>query len=762
MALVDYKQGDVMARAGNDSKTLYFVIKGSVSGSFLGRKFNFGQGDAIGLCALNSRAYGMTYTAASDCTVFPYPCTELSDAEKPLKTSADLMWKTVNSLSRQTTAILSLRKKLKAEAEKAYTRLNTIYPEYQRLCGLYSFSAKQLSGVGNVQNPADIDIIPDWKQEYYPEILKLDAAVQRDFFANAGVSWGFLQTGVTHLELILQSTEIYDKYLKEIAKLFLNDDAHDLLGLVIELYEKSYNMRGASETVGAVAMQIVELCRATSGIDQNLLSTRIAGFGKDFGQAQENTENLEDVPENTGGIKQDLKNSMYEILEYAGIGEEEINKFARNIHEFTNTRDRTSSENDVYRLRRDLTNDFYKIYTDTFIKSLKDKQIPTVVKMFLNFGYVDAELAGAENADYLYSIADGYKGDPQNGVYTVCEWLTAIYKGEKEPSQGDLDMDFTLYVKETLQSRRLHGDELAKEERRMMADNTEKLRYELENVFPIGNKITFGRISSYCPVFGDHNVQRNLPTSLVTAQKVQEMLVDIKNIDFSAFYREIMYANHDLQISATSTNIEHLPNFILMPNVGTRGAMWQENEGRNRNTKSRMFLPVFMIEDLKTAMLRLTGEFRWEIVKRSQGARWSDASYPSLTSEYFTYLQFYRGNRDLSVDAKASVKTELMRARNVYRAVFVNNYIDWLLYESAGSQRLNKVARRIMMMYCPFPSDLRQKIGTNPQYTDPVKQFDLKNSQNRKKLENLIQRIKQQQNKPAPQELLDELSFLEK
>ncbi|MCL2752856.1 MAG: cyclic nucleotide-binding domain-containing protein [Defluviitaleaceae bacterium] len=763
MALKEYKQGDVLCAAGQKAQTLYFVTKGNVKGSFLGRTFNFGQGDAIGLCALSGGNYAMTYTAASDdLVVFPYPCCCLGDAEKPLKTSADLMWKTVNSLGKQNSQILSLRSRLKNEAQKAYEFLTTAYAEYKRLCNTYSFSAKQLMGVDLMSSPSDGDTMEDWKQNYYHEILKLDSNLQRDFFAPSGISWGFLQIGVGHLEKILKSAEGYYGYLQGIAKVYIDVTGLDLLGFVMELHKNSIHLRGADEAVGTLVKQIAELLQNTTGVDQNLLKERVGDFSKNLAKPISDEE-MQDAPATDGssGVKANLKDSLYTILEYAGVDEEEINKFARNIHEFTSVRDRTSSENDVYRLRRELTNDFYTVYTSVLIKSLEDKQLPTVIKMFLNFGYMDADLAGHDNADYLYSIADSYKGDPQNGVYTITEWLSAIYKGEKEPSQGDLDMDFALYVKEALQSRRLDQVEYEKEEKRMMADNGEKLRFELENVFPIGNKITFGRISSYCPVFGDHNVQRNLPGALVTAQRVSETLKEITDLDFSAFYREIMYSNQELEINSAQTSIEHMPNFILMPNVGTRGAMWQEIEGRNRNTKARVFLPAFMLEDLRNIMMRLTGEFRWEICKRTQGARWSDASYPSLTSEYFTYLQFYRGNRDLSVDSKASVKTELMRARNVYRAVFVNNYIDWLMYESGGSQRLNKVARRIMMMYCPFPAEHRQKLGQNPQYADPVKQYELAKGKDVQKLSNTMQKVKQL-NKPIPQELLDEVAFLEK
>ena len=54
-----------------------------------------------------------------------------------------------------------------------------------------------------------------------------------------------------------------------------------------------------------------------------------------------------------------------------------------------------------------------------------------------------------------------------------------------------------------------------------------------------------------------------------------------------------------------------------------RGVMWQEIEGRKRTTPSRMMLSLFQMEDLNNILVRLTGEYRWEMCKRIQGARWN-------------------------------------------------------------------------------------------------------------------------------------------
>jgi len=139
--------------------------------------------------------------------------------------------------------------------------------------------------------------------------------------------------------------------------------------------------------------------------------------------------------------------------------------------------------------------------------------------------------------------------------------------------------------------------------------------------------------------------------------------------------------------------------------------------------------------------------------------RWSDVTDPSLTSEYFDYLQFYRTNRELSMETRTNLKNELTRARNNYRNVFVSNYVDWLMFESKGLPRLNKFARNIMGRYCPFPKDVREVLATNPQYVDLIKRHELSALQQIRHLTNAIHKVARTGEEPPP-ELLAEVEFI--
>ncbi|MCL2080330.1 MAG: hypothetical protein FWH17_10965 [Oscillospiraceae bacterium] len=452
---------------------------------------------------------------------------------------------------------------------------------------------------------------------------------------------------------------------------------------------------------------------------------------------------------------QKLSNSVNTILEYAEADEELCEQFTSCVKDFTAQTDRSSGDDDVRNLRRDLTKAFYAVYRLVFMKSLNDKTPPTVINMFLNFGYVDAALSGADNAEFLFSIADSYKGDPQNNVYTIREWLTSIYEGKTEPSLSEFDMDYAAYVRDLKNSKQID----AAEEKRLLSDVEAKLNYEMDNAFPVVNRVTFGNPSRFCPAFADHNIQRGLKETLVTPEAIGDIIKDIRNIDFSAFYRETAFADVKLGISGESINVEVLPNIILMPNVGLRGSMWQDVERRIRATPARMFLPVFLESELNKTMIGLVADFRWEICRRVQGSRWNDVTDPSLTSYFCDYLQFYMNNRNISMQTMTEIRQELSSARNNYKKIFASNYTTWILSESRGMARLNNIALGILMTFCPFTAEIRERLKTNMRFGEALTKYNAKRIKREQRLVNLAKKLNQT-GKGIPDEIKSELEFI--
>lgn len=456
-----------------------------------------------------------------------------------------------------------------------------------------------------------------------------------------------------------------------------------------------------------------------------------------------------------GEIPPELADALPVILAYGNCEEELAGRFQKEIAAYKAMPDKDSTQDSDRTFRAALTRDFYTIYTRVFEASLQQKDMPVAVKLFLNFGFVDAELAGSGNSAYLLSLADTYGGSPDNGIYTFYEWLNAIYEGNKEPSRNEFDLDYAAFLRE----QKTSGKITPQEEKAKLRSNIDRVYFELENVFPIVNKMTFGRISTFCPILSAHNLIKPLPDTLVTPRKIIGILKAIRETDFSAFYRETVYADESRGIVREYLDIEVLPDVILMPNVGIRSAMWQEIEGKRRTTPARMMLSAIALENVSQLMIRMTGEFRWEMCKRIQGAYWNNIAERSLTSEYTDYAQFYKKNHDLSPDAKEKIKLSLQKAKNSIKEMFVRDYLVWIAYEGKGSPRLNKIARTILFTYCPFPLSVREKLKQHPLYKDMIDRYQLQMNQKLHHLDVLCTKI-EKTGSSIPEEIEQQKEFL--
>ena len=152
--------------------------------------------------------------------------------------------------------------------------------------------------------------------------------------------------------------------------------------------------------------------------------------------------------------------------------------------------------------------------------------------------------------------------------------------------------------------------------------------------------------------------------------------------------------------------------------------MWQETSGVKSDTPGRFMFPIFTMSEVDDLMIHVMGAFRWEMCRKIQGVHWNDILDKSLTAEYCSYIQFYRKNNDLSADSKEKIKLALARCKNNYREVFTRDYANWVIFESKGSFRLNKVSRDILVRYCPFAKAIRNTLKDNPVYQTSITKFE--------------------------------------
>lgn len=750
MAIKEFPAGTQLIQSEQNLTALHVVAKGSVCATYPGGTFYLKKGDVIGVCEIFFGSHFFTYVTEEATGIASYPCTA---AQLPLlmQKSVDLTNMIIASLFRQFHEIYDQYELMRFNCENFYHYLLDRYEEYKSFCVKHGITPRALPDMEDLAPLTLEEDLESWLDGYYEHLRALVTGKSSKFHKLDFLAGVIMKTD-QDIHRILSICRAFYDYKAEIAHLLMNENQLDFFDLYTSLLYRIGSQDENSTTLRAAISTMMIQIEDLPSIDREMYQQRVATYLKKLETLGEHGEGenatVDDVP--------DVANSLNTILTYAEASSETAAAFRESVNSFAKMTDKNASDDAARKLRLTITKQFYDIYEKAFVKSVQDpSSVPKVVKMFFNFGYVDENLAGLENAAHLYRIVDKLPTDPNRSVYSIYEWFTAIYQGKKSPSRNEFDSDFPTFLRE----QRVTGNITVEEEARMVNDPMEQVLFEIRNMFQTVNKISFGRVLSFCPIFSEHNVLKELDSSLVSVDKVEASFKAIRDIDFSAYYRDVTYSNPDIGIGNESIGVEILPDIILMPNVGTRGIAWQEIEGRKRTTPARMMVSIFQMEDLTNILVRLTGDFRWEMCKRVQGARWNDISEASLTSEYFDYIQFYRKNHELSTDAKDKIKLSMKKAKNSYKEMFIRDYESWILYEGVGSPRLNKVARNIIFTYCPFSKEIRQKLMANPLYKETMSRYDIKQSQKIHHFDNVFQKLKNA-GTPIPEELQRQHDYL--
>lgn len=356
--------------------------------------------------------------------------------------------------------------------------------------------------------------------------------------------------------------------------------------------------------------------------------------------------------------------------------------------------------------------------------------------MFFNFGFLDVDILGTELTNAVYNLTENMGLFKSEHVYTIYEWLLSIYRGEREPSKNEFDQDYRAYLMEMRKNGELTAEQVKVEE----ANCEKKVLFEIRNLFQSGNRMAYGKISTFCPVLNEADFINSVEKLAVTSERLIDSMNKVREVDYSIFYREVLFQDPEHEVASERIMKEVIPDMILMPVVGLRGAMWQETANARTDSAARMLFPIFIVSDLEEQMMDNMGRYRWEICRKIQGVYWNDLRDKSLTSEYYDYVQFYKKNSSLSAEAKEKIKIALKRARNNYREVFVKDYQAWMKFEAKGSFRLNKVAREILVKYCPFSKEIRTSLKTNPLYESAFNKLELTNQKTLQRLSSFYEK----------------------
>ena len=733
MEILKIPAKEVIAKRKDNVREWYLIQDGTVLQKFDFAEVTLGKNAIIGILA--SDYFPCDYIAQTDVTLAVFSCSNYEDLKRILGNQEKLRSIFLKTAIEQRHQMLCLYADLQLKTRQFHAFVESVYNEYKNACGQLNLEVLPFARMEHFE-PLDmkhkaenweinnsISLVKNYMLEYI-RLMEKDDSLCIGAIMEASAQMRRVTQGIGEMETYL----LYNK------DILLADSENDIFHLFFDLAmragAKRYNIENIKKTVD----MMIEFIAKMKFYDQKLVAYRISQY-KNYDFDGTGLANLEAGANASQECEEELRESvdhLAHILTFAGKDETEIEEVRKKIEAYRDLPDMFATDNEAYMLRKQLVPIFYDAYTRIFMRIVKERVEPTpIVKMFLNFGFMDAQLAGEENVNALYDLSNHLEKCNSAHIYTIFSWLQAVYNGEKEPSRNEFDLDYPAYIADQRKSGAIKQSEVPE----LLKNQEEKLKFEIKNMFTSGNRITYGKITTFCPILGEYDLINSIDKMLVTTEKLEEALNQVRKVDFSVFYREDTFSDPAKDINRETIMKEILPDIILMPNVGTKAMMWQETAGVKRATPGRFLFPIFTAADIDEMMVETVGRFRWEICRKEQGVHWNDIREKSLTSEYCDYIQFYRKNHELSADAKEKIKSQLTRARNNYREVFVKDYVNLMKYESKGSFRLNRVARDILVRYCPFTKEIRTELKANPMYTSSMSRFEIENT---KKLQRIM------------------------
>lgn len=419
-------------------------------------------------------------------------------------------------------------------------------------------------------------------------------------------------------------------------------------------------------------------------------------------------------------IPEELKDSMARLLNFGGLPEEQISLCRSQLELYKRTRTDYFKEQDISKIRDTLTPIFFDLYRAVFEKTLPGNYKDRLYQMFLIYAYMDEELLTPQQVNALYRMLDKTKNSDEYPVYNMADWLKKIYNNEKDPSVNEFEQDYYEVFRELKKRGELNDSDRSSYEQ----DAERRLSHEIDNLFRLGQRICCGQVVGYLPVLHDGMISRDLTSALLTGKRIIDSFRRVLSVDFSAFYREIVYYRPELITNKELIMKQVYPELILVPTFGSRALMWQEITGRVRSSPGRMVFPLFTAENLDDLVVDIIARFRWELSRTMSSSIQSKVHQNSLVGEYSDYIQFYKKNPDLSSEAKEKLRMQIDKYRNNVIDIFAADYNTWINYESRGMLRLNKVARNILFKYCPFAKPVRQSLLKHPLYSSMITRYE--------------------------------------
>ena len=729
-------KGTVIFEKGDELTCIALVLKGRVAVRSSGILVTLGSGNFLGICDVLRGEHSFTYIAGEGVTVYPLPVNDVSRVKKLIEGKAQYRGLLVTSQNFLIRDLYKSFHKLQQTTHEMKDFLVKNYASYMKEAVDSGLVPQEIPSLARLSEDAIEDPKLPAGVNYYLEAASVEVEAQRAFLGSKSlIAFRHYMEQCELFPPLIDGCRIYGEWVFKLFRSLIMDEKN----LFAYVTKTALDLKKAGQKNDRISDLVDEIIAKIDEIETVLIETvgTDPKLNRTHMQAMYMALLSDDVNAEVEIDEQDLSTlngSFQQIIEYSGVNDEVSKGFSDALDAFMRLTDKFGRTKETMAIRKKVTEPFFVVFEAVAKRSFSDPKPPLAVRLFLNYGYVSEELLTEEDLRALLSLPDVGTGDLDCHVYTMAEWLKEIYEGRKLPSKDEFDEDYEEHVRKDF-AKNKQAAEAA------MADAEAKMHFEVENLFKYADRLINGNISTFVPVLCSEGILTTLSSAAVTGAAINAAVRKVEKIDYSIFYREIRTYYEEIELNNFSNIDRYTPDFILFPVCGGGCQMWQDIEGKKKVTHARVLMPILSENAIDGMILKMMAHFRWEKCRTDMGANWNNFRYPSLTSEYTDYLQFYKKNSDLSPEKKEKVKAQLTQAGNRHRDVFTKDYTDWITKEAVGAMRLNKVSRDILFTYCPIAQEIAAGLVSQTSYADAAKRHTMEQKKLEKNITNVMHKF---------------------
>ncbi|SFO14612.1 hypothetical protein SAMN04487831_109107 [Pseudobutyrivibrio sp. UC1225] len=756
MEPINVAQGKKLINEGDPVDSMYVIVTGTIEQVWKDQHLTLGPGTIAGLSDALNVSYEADYTVAEDAMVIKCPYKNMNDFDAIFEAQPVYIFGFSKGAFRQCRDVFKIYDDRKKQVDDFYSYCRGINNEYKKQCRTIGAEIQEIPMLEEIE-PLDLkDEILKWEHDYIDSLNSVDnKEIENIYGSRNEIATGVIGISCGYMKRAIECIETMGFYLEEFSSILLSPDKGDMFELIfnLQIYAAQH---GAKQDDIKKLMKMLYKFMSQSGLyDKALIKERWTEYDShDFAATAANFDEAKMMKQ------AEFTQTFEHICEFAEIDEDKTAEYKEQIAEYLALSDREGKEDNERKVRKKAVDLFYEIYKKTFFRALEFEayggELDTIIKMFLNMGYIEYDAVGDDLTNELADIMDRMETLCQGEhVFTIYTWLRAVYAGEREPSRNELDLDYRGFVLEERKAGNISEADMPN----WMNDQEQKVKFEMDNFFISANRTTSGKMSSFCPILTKEDFGGDVMKTLLTKAKLEEAMGKIEEVDYGIFLREGFFTDMEAGVKSESYLKRVQPDIVLLPNCGMRAMMWQECGGIKVDSPGRFVFPMFTFDDLDKLMIYCCGAFRWEICRKEQGSRWNDIGSECLTSDFYDYFTFYRKNKELSAENKEKVKTLLKSSRNNMREAFTKQYTIWINFEAQGSIRLNKAERNILNKHCTFAKAYRSKVANHPMYEQVISRHEIKCSQAYNHLKTMIDKVEKNEG-VVPDEVKQGLEYL--